>query len=63
MYGLPEAASIWYNTFSTHLSSNLKLKKTTIDPCLFFSRDDRLRGMVALHVDDTLCVGDETFMD
>uniref|UniRef100_A0A7S0BT89 Reverse transcriptase Ty1/copia-type domain-containing protein n=1 Tax=Rhodosorus marinus TaxID=101924 RepID=A0A7S0BT89_9RHOD len=62
MYGLPEAASPWHSTYSTLLSKVLLLKKTSIDPCLFFPRDKRFQGMVALHVDDTLCVGNDEFM-
>ncbi|CAE7255667.1 RE1 [Symbiodinium sp. CCMP2592] len=56
VYGLADAPKAWWVCFSKRLVS-LGLKVSRFDPCVFLFHDEnKLAGIVALHVDD-LCVG------
>ena len=60
-YGLGEAAKEWYETLSQILQS-LGLKKSKNEPALFFyEQKGKLKGIMAVHVDDFLLGGDKDF--
>jgi hypothetical protein len=54
LYGLPQAAKLWYDKLSTSLA-NLGYKPTQMDPCVFIKVDPKLgRSILGVHVDDII---------
>lgn len=62
LYGLSDSGDYWGATFSKHLKEDLGMETTTLDPAFFFKKvKEKLKGMTATYVDDTLQAGDESF--
>ena len=60
-YGLVDASRKWYNKVKSVLLS-LNLKMSRGDPSIFYYyKDDKLAGIIAIHVDDFLWAGDLLF--
>lgn len=62
LYGLSDSGDYWGATFSKHLKEDLGMETTTTDGAFFFKKvAEKLQGMTATYVDDTLQAGDESF--
>lgn len=56
LYGIPESGLHWYISYLEYHINNLGMFHSTADPCLLVKRTDvRLKGLVALQVDESLC--------
>ena len=63
LYGLRAAPAAWWLTFREALV-NLGFKPCRSDPAfLILCVNKTLHGMTHVHVDDTLCSGDEIYQD
>ena len=62
LYGIAEAGTHWWATYSRHHIKKLSMMTSSFDPCLLISNSD-LFGIVGLQTDDTLICGDEGFQD
>ena len=61
VYGLCDAPRSWWLSFSKTLQE-LGMKQSDLDPCVYFwYADDRLQGLIALHVDDMIMCGSDLF--
>ncbi len=59
-YGLMDAPLNWRKTLVQFVKEELNYKQSALDPCTFILHDDgRLRGLLAIEVDDLLMFGDE----
>lgn len=59
-YGLMDAPLNWRKTLVQFVTEELKYKQSVLDPCAFMLYEgSRLRGMLAIEVDDLLMFGDE----
>ena len=56
-YGLKDAPLVWYTSFYNFLISE-GLKRCSVDDALFYHQKN---GLLAMHVDDFLCGGNESF--
>ena len=54
MYGLVQAARVWYKLASDVLTKTGKMKKCDLDPCLFYRINDLGEVIISLYVDDLL---------
>lgn len=64
LYGLADIGDHWGKTFSSHLRDELGMQLTTGDGALIFKLlDNRLQGLCATFVDDTLQAGNTKFQD
>lgn len=62
VYGLSDASRVWYLTVLEELSK-LKVTVSKFDKAAFFRiADDRLQGIIIVHVDDFLWAGTEEFV-
>lgn len=57
LYGLVEAANLWFNDISNFLLKEIKMKKTYSDECVFVDQGRDL--IVAVYVDDLFISGPE----
>lgn len=63
LYGIPESGVHWYFTYLDHHLDELQMSRATMDSCLFVKRDHgTLSGLVILHIDHSLAIGAETFI-
>lgn len=63
LYGLADAGDYWGKTMSSHLRNDLEMETTTSDAAFFFKRaGEKLQGMCATFVDDSLHAGDEDYV-
>ncbi|KID81354.1 Ribonuclease H-like protein [Metarhizium guizhouense ARSEF 977] len=62
LYGIPEAGTHWWVTYSTHHRENLQMVTSTYDPCLLISGSDKF-GIIGMQTDDTLGLTDLQFSD
>ncbi|OWT43021.1 polyprotein [Pochonia chlamydosporia 170] len=60
LYGIPEAGTHWWATYSTHHREKLKMATSTYDPCLLISECDKF-GIIGMQTDDTLGLSDKQF--
>ena len=60
LYGIPEAGTHWWATYSTHHRGNLQMASSTYDPCLLISESNKF-GIVGMQTDDTLGLTDIPF--
>ena len=61
VYGLIDASRQWFLTIKNHLET-LGMTQSLGDSCLFYFRqEEKLGGLILLHVDDFLAAGNETF--
>jgi hypothetical protein len=59
---LADSGDYWGTTLSTHITEDLEMCSRTLDPALFYRRDDGcLKGVTATCVDDLLQAGDSNF--
>ena len=59
-YGLMDAPLNWRKTLVQFVKEELKYKQSALDPCTFILHEgDRLRGLLAIEVDDLLMFGDD----
>jgi Reverse transcriptase (RNA-dependent DNA polymerase) len=58
LYGLVQAARVWWKAFAGYLSNELGFIKSIIDPCLLYKKDTNGTVYLCLYVNDLLCVGD-----
>jgi Reverse transcriptase (RNA-dependent DNA polymerase) len=64
LYGLADSGDYWGRTLANHLRKDLGMKSTTGDPALFFKNiQEKLSGLCATYVDDTLQAGDQKFVE
>ena len=62
LYGLCDAGDLWHQTLRKHLTDELELEPTKVDPSLYFSfRLGELVGINGTYVDDLLRAGDNGF--
>ena len=60
-YGLKDASRLWFDSASKYLHS-LGMKESMTDSCLFYyHKNDKLQGLLLLHVDDMLSCGSSLF--
>ena len=58
MYSNIDSPLRWMKTFSKHLMEQLKLTQSKTDPCIFYKeKNNEVVLILALYVDDTLCLG------
>ena len=64
LYGLKQAANIWFKTFVGHLTKEVKLIAHNSDPCLFTSvdADHQLNTISSIYVDDSLIGGPDNIV-
>ena len=61
VYGINDAGKKWYNQLRRELLG-VGAEVSSLDQALFFSRtNEKLSGIMVLHVDDTLWAGDKNF--
>jgi Reverse transcriptase (RNA-dependent DNA polymerase) len=64
LYGLADSGDYWGRTLSNHLRKDLGMESATGDPALFFKIiQEKLSGLCATYVDDTLQAGDLKFVE
>jgi hypothetical protein len=66
LYGIAEAGTHWWATYSNHHRENLSMVTSTYDPCLLITSADaagKAFGIVGLQTDDTLILGNAQFQD
>lgn len=64
IYGLTESPGFWWQTFKQYHIDDLGMKQTTLDPCLFYKKDNGIpTGIIGTLVDDTLGCGNTDFID
>ena len=63
LYGIAEAGTHWWATYSKHHHDKLNMKTSTYDPCLLLSKDQNRTefGIVGMQTDDTLILCNEGF--
>jgi Reverse transcriptase (RNA-dependent DNA polymerase) len=58
MYGNIDSPLRWMKTFSKHLMEQLKLQQSMTDPCIVYTvKHNKVVLILAMYVDDTLCLG------
>ena len=64
LYGLPEAGTHWFRTYTNHHMTKLHMQPSTFDPCLLATThgNSHALGFVGLQVDDSLIVGNSLFL-
>ena len=62
LYGLVQAARQWWKKFISELVK-IGFVKGQVDPCLIYRRDSYGLCIIALYVDNCLCVGDDRALD
>ena len=60
-YGLMDAPLNWRQTLTAFIQEDLKYTQSSLDPCTYihFDKEGRIRGVIAVEVDDLLMFGDE----
>ena len=63
LYGLKEAARLWYDELLEALQRNGGRRLTGDSACiLFYNQDGKFIGFVIIHVDDIIISGEEKFV-
>ena len=63
-YGLKDAPLQWYLEHAGQMMSLPGAQRSKLNPAFFFfKRDDKLCGIIGVHVDDDLITGDDRFFD
>lgn len=64
LYGIPESGLHLFLTYSTQHIESLHMRQSTINPCLFYNRDDEgLHGIILPQFDDSLSFRNISFVD
>ena len=62
LYGIAEAGTHWWATYSNHHKTKLSIETSTFDPCLLISTSDSEGfGIVGMQTDDTIILADDKF--
>jgi hypothetical protein len=62
LYGIAEAGTHWWATYSNHHKTKLSMETSTYDPCLLISTSDSEGfGIVGMQTDDTIILADDKF--
>lgn len=61
LYGIAEAGTHWFKTYSDHHLDKLEMTTSTFDPCLLISKTTDAFGIVGMQTDDTLILGNDLF--
>lgn len=62
LYGIPEAGTHWWATYSSHHREKLNMITSTYDPCLLITSSESF-GIIGMQTDDTLGLSDQAFFD
>ena len=63
LYRIPEAGTHWFGTYHKHHCKKLSMIPSTYDPCLLVTSTNQFFGIVGMQTDDTLFLGDKTFVE
>ena len=63
IYGTVQAARQFYRNLSNVLSEKLNMRKCLADQCLFMRKTEKGIVMLAIYIDDTLCIGSKAAID
>ena len=63
IYGLTQAARQFFKKISAVLTEKLNMKKCLADQCLFGRKTSKGSVLIAIYIDDTLCVGKQAAID
>ena len=62
LYGIAEAGTHWWATYTSHHKTKLGMTASTYDPCLLITtKESKGFGVVGIQTDDTLILADENF--
>jgi hypothetical protein len=61
LYGVAEAGTHWWATYSKHHREKLLMTTSTYDPCLLVTTTREAFGIVGMQTDDTIILGNEQF--
>ncbi|KAF2185681.1 hypothetical protein K469DRAFT_466462, partial [Zopfia rhizophila CBS 207.26] len=63
LYGIAEAGTHWWATYSKHHHDKLNMKSSSFDPCLLITKDHSRTtfGVVGMQTDDTLILCNDAF--
>jgi hypothetical protein len=61
LYGIAEAGTHWWATYSKHHKEKLLMDTSTFDPCLLITSTKTPFGIVGIQTDDTIILGDSDF--
>jgi hypothetical protein len=61
LYGIAEAGTHWWATYSKHHKDKLFMATSTYDPCLLVTTTEDGFGIVGMQTDDTIILADEPF--
>jgi hypothetical protein len=61
LYGITEAGTHWWATYSKHHKDKLSMATSSFDPCLLIMSIASPFGIVGMQTDDTLILGDDDF--
>lgn len=63
LYVLKNSGDYWYITISNQLKEDLKMTSLTgYLACFIRTKNDSLQGMIAVHGDDSIGIGNDSFM-
>ncbi len=64
IYGLKKSPGYWWQTYYDYQISDLELKQSSLDPCLFFKKKDgKIIGLIGNLVDDAIITGNEELIN
>ena len=63
LYGLAEAGTHWWATYSKHHKEKLMMETSTYDPCFLITTSKDKFGVVGMQTDDTIILADEKFSE
>jgi hypothetical protein len=61
LYGIAEAGTHWWATYSKHHKEKLRMITSTFDPCFLITTTKAPFGIVGMQTDDTIILGDDQF--
>ena len=63
LYRILEVGTHWFGTYYKHHREKLFMTLSTYDPCLLVTNTNKFFGIVGMQTDDTLFLGDKTFVE
>ena len=63
LYGIAEAGTHWWSTYSKHHKNKLQIETSTYDACLLITASPDRFGIVGMQTDDTLGISDLSFAE
>ena len=63
LYGIAEAGTHWWATYSKHHRENLAMTTSTYDPCLLVTISKDKFGIVGMQTDDTIILSNTAFSE